>query len=42
MRLITPIFADPDNTTTDGGIFGHITSTAANPRVIQFAFKMNF
>lgn len=36
------IFADPDNYVSDGGSFGHITSTVANPRVIQFALKMNF
>ena len=37
-----PIFSDPDNTVSDGPSFGHITTTASNPRVIQFALKVNF
>jgi hypothetical protein len=36
------IFADPDNTVSDVGSFGHITSTISNPRVIQFALKLSF
>jgi hypothetical protein len=36
------VFADPDNTVTDVGSFGHITSTVSNPRVMQFAFKLSF
>ena len=38
-----PIFADPDNTVSDGlSSFGHIITTASNPRVIQFALKLTF
>jgi hypothetical protein len=37
-----PIFSDPDNTYSDGPSFGHITTTAANARIIQFALKVNF
>jgi len=37
-----PIFSDPDNTFSDGPSFGHITTTAANPRIVQFALKVNF
>jgi hypothetical protein len=38
-----PIFSDPDNTFSDGPTaFGHITTTASNPRVIQFALKLSF
>ncbi|MGH9642164.1 MAG: hypothetical protein ACRD3Q_07025, partial [Terriglobales bacterium] len=36
------IFSDPDNTVSDGPSFGHITTTASNPRIIQFALKLNF
>jgi hypothetical protein len=38
-----PVFKDPDNTVSDGpSSFGHIIATASNPRVIQFALKVNF
>ena len=37
-----PIFADPDNWVSDGPSFGTITNTVANPRIIQFALKVNF
>jgi hypothetical protein len=38
-----PIFIDPDNTVSDGpSSFGHITTMAANPRIMQFALKVNF
>jgi hypothetical protein len=35
-------FQDPDNTVSDGPSFGHITSTLSNPRIVQFALKLNF
>ena len=35
-------FADPDNTVSDGPSFGHVTTTVFNPRIIQFALKLNF
>jgi hypothetical protein len=38
----TPHFADPDTNTADGAAFGVISSTIANPRMIQFALKYNF
>lgn len=37
----TPQFANPDTNFTDA-TFGKITSTAVNPRIIQFALKFNF
>ena len=37
-----PIFANPDLGASDGPQFGQITSTASNPRLIQFALKLNF
>jgi Carboxypeptidase regulatory-like domain len=40
--LNTPHFNDPDTTVTDGASFGVVSSTIANPRVIQFALKYNF
>ena len=36
-----PIFADPDGVVTDT-TFGKITGLASNPRIIQFALKLNF
>jgi hypothetical protein len=39
----TPHFADPDTNVSDGpGVFGVISKTIANPRVIQLALKYNF
>jgi hypothetical protein len=35
-------FADPDVYVTDGPSFGHISTTVSNPRIIQFALKLNF
>jgi hypothetical protein len=40
--LNTPNFADPDTKVSDGAAFGVISSTIANPRIIQFALKYNF
>ena len=37
-----PQFSDPDAIVSDGPTFGHILSTAVNPRVIQFALKFSF
>ena len=37
-----PIFNDPDTYVSDGPSFGVINSTVSNPRVIQFALKLNF
>jgi hypothetical protein len=36
-----PVFANP-NTALDSSGLGQINSTAANPRIIQFALKLNF
>jgi hypothetical protein len=36
------VFANPDVVVADGPSFGQITSTASNPRLIQFALKLNF
>jgi hypothetical protein len=36
-----PIFANPDLVSTDA-TFGDISTTANNPRIIQFALKLNF
>jgi hypothetical protein len=38
----TPHFADPDTNVADGPAFGVVSSTIANPRIIQFALKYNF
>jgi len=35
-------FANPDRTVSDGSAFGTITSTANNPRVVQFALRYQF
>jgi outer membrane receptor protein involved in Fe transport len=35
-------FANPNNNISVLGTFGRITSTSTGPRVIQFAFKLNF
>jgi hypothetical protein len=36
-----PQFRDPDNNVADS-TFGVISATSVNPRVIQFALKLNF
>jgi hypothetical protein len=38
----TPHFDDPDTNVSDGAAFGVISSTVANPRVLQLALKINF
>ena len=38
----TPHFADPDTNVADGPAFGVVSSTIANPRILQFALKYNF
>ncbi len=38
----TPNFANPDRRLSDGSAFGAITSTANNPRIIQFALRYQF
>jgi hypothetical protein len=38
----TPHFSDPDTSVSDGAAFGVISSTIANPRVMQLALKYNF
>ena len=37
----TPQFSNP-STNVSSATFGVITSTAVNPRIIQFALKLNF
>ncbi len=37
-----PVFANPDLSVSDGPAFGQIATTASNPRLIQFALKLNF
>ncbi len=37
-----PLFSQPDLDVSDGPAFGQITTTASNPRLIQFALKFNF
>jgi len=37
----TPQFANPDNNFSSP-TFGRISSTAVNPRIVQFALKLNF
>jgi len=38
----TPNFANPDRFVSDGAPFGTITSTANNPRLVQFALRYQF
>jgi hypothetical protein len=37
-----PNFQDPDLYVSDGPAFGRVTATYGNPRIIQFALKVNF
>jgi hypothetical protein len=37
-----PNFQDPDLYHSDGPAFGQITEMAGNPRILQFALKVNF
>jgi hypothetical protein len=37
-----PVFDNPDVGASDGPAFGQITNTVSNPRLIQFALKLNF